>query len=229
MSMKNVLSLLVKSVEAGHIGAADLTLDHLRQLASLMDADLQQQVEKRWGRIQAVSPQEKRSTINRLKLVLAPSGVVGRDPKGNRAEGKKVFQANCGICHKLFGEGNSIAPDLTGADRKNTDYLLTQIVEPSVYIRPEYMAYQAQLKDDTVVDGLMVESTSSAVTLVDRNNERHAIARAQIRELKESQVSLMPEGILEGLSPENVMNLFAYLQADAPISTAGSRPTPASK
>jgi putative heme-binding domain-containing protein len=216
--------LLVKSVEAGHIPPTDLTLDHLRQLAALQDDDLHQKVEKRWGRIQAASPEEKRSTINRLKLVLIPSGVVGRDPKGNFAEGKKVFQANCAICHKLFGEGNNIGPDLTGGDRKNTDYLLAQIVEPSAFIRPEYVAYQAQLKDETVIDGLMVESTSSAVTLVDRNNERHVLPRAQIRELKESEVSLMPEGLLEGLSPENVMNLFAYLQADAPAPPAARAP-----
>jgi putative membrane-bound dehydrogenase-like protein len=215
--------LLVGSVEAGRIAPGDLTLDHLRQLAALQDADLQQQVEKRWGRIQTSSPDEKRSTINRLKLVLIPSGVVGRNPKGNFAEGKKVFQANCAICHKLFGEGNSIGPDLTGADRKNTDYLLAQIVEPSAYIRPEYVAYQAQLKDESVIDGLMVESTSSAVTLMDRNNERHILPRAQIRELKESQVSLMPEGLLEGLSPESVMNLFAYLQAKAPPAANAPR------
>jgi len=56
------------------------------------------------------------------------------------------------------------------------------------------------------------------VTLVDRNNERHVLARAQLAELRESSVSLMPEGLLEGLSPEAVMNLFAYLQADESIA-----------
>lgn len=206
--------LLIKSIDAGRIDPKDVTLENLNRMTALKNAELNQQVEKRWGRIQANSAEEKRSAVNRLRLVLSPSGVVGRDAKGNLAEGKKVFQTACAVCHKLFGEGNTIGPDLTTADRKNTDYLLTQIVDPSAYIRPEYLAYQAQLKDDRVIEGLVVESSPTAVTILDRNNERHILARAQISELKESSLSLMPEGLLEALPPEGVMNLFAYLQSE---------------
>ena len=154
------------------------------------------------------------NSINRLKLVLKPSGVVGRDAKGNPAEGKKVFQTTCGICHKLFDEGNNIGPDLTGTDRKNSDYMLEQIVSPSAYIRPEYVSYNAEMKDERIITGLMVDSTPATVTLLDRNNERHILPREQIRELQSSEVSLMPEGLLEALTPQQVMDLFAYLQAD---------------
>jgi len=209
-------SLLVKSIEHGRIDPKEITLDRLKQMTALQNPDLNRSLEKRFGRIQANSPQEKLSSINRLRLVLNPSGIVGRSAKGNLDDGKKIFQSVCAVCHKLFGEGNSIGPDLTSADRKNTDYLLTQIVDPSAYIRPEYVAYQAQLKDESVIDGLMVESSPSAVTLLDRNNERHVLARAQIRELKESSVSLMPEGLLEALPAQGVMDIFAYLQADGP-------------
>jgi putative heme-binding domain-containing protein len=174
--------LLAQAVDGGRIDAKDVTLDQLRQLAAMQDADLNRHIEKRWGKIKADSPEEKRNTINRLKLVLNPSGVVGRNAKGNVAEGKKVFQATCAICHKLFGEGNSVGPDLTSADRKNTDYLLAQIVDPSAYIRPEYVSYRAELKDESVIDGLMAESMASAVTLLDRNNTRHLLPREQIQE-----------------------------------------------
>jgi putative heme-binding domain-containing protein len=205
--------MLVAAVEAGRVDAKDLKLDQLRRMTALQDANLNELIEKRWGRIHADSPEEKRNTINRLKLVLSPSGTVGRDAKGNLTEGKKVFQATCAVCHKMFGEGNSVGPDLTTADRKNTDYLLSQTVDPSAYIRPEYVNYEVEMNDDSVVNGLMVESTTSTVTLVDRNNTRQQFARAQIRELKESSVSLMPEGLLEALTPNQVMDLFAYLQA----------------
>ena len=94
-------------------------------------------------------------------------------------------------------------------------------MDPSAYIRPEYVAYQAQLKDESVIDGLMVESSPSAVTLLDRNNERHVLARAQLREFKESSVSLMPEGLLEALPAQGVMDIFAYLQADGPAPSGG--------
>jgi putative membrane-bound dehydrogenase-like protein len=206
--------LLLEAVDAGTIVPAEFTLDDLRQLASLKDQTLQPRIEKRWGKIEAASPEEKKNLVNRLKLVLKPSGVVGRDAKGNVAEGKKVFQATCGLCHKLFGEGNTIGPELTGADRKNTDFLLEQIVNPSAYIRPEYASFDAELKDERVITGLILDSNGSTVTLIDRNNERHTLAREQLRELRASTVSLMPEGLLDALSAQQVMDLFGYLQSD---------------
>jgi putative membrane-bound dehydrogenase-like protein len=214
--------VVVAAVDAKRIDAKDVSLENLRQMAGLQNAELTQQIEKRWGRIQQNSAEEKKSSINRLRLVLYPSGVVGRDAKGNPAEGKKVFQTACGVCHKLFGEGNTIGPDLTSADRQNTDYMLAQIVDPSAYIRPEYLSFHAELKDDRVIDGLVVESSPSSVTLLDRNNERHVIPRAQLSELKESTVSLMPEGLLEGLTPDGVMDLFAYLRSDTKKPGGGS-------
>jgi putative heme-binding domain-containing protein len=228
--------LLVGAVEAGRIDAKDVTLDNLRQIAAAstlrssataedgQDADLNGRIEKKWGKIQADSPEEKRNTINSLKLLVIPSGTVGRETKGNFSEGKKVFQTACATCHKLFGEGNSVGPDLTSADRKNIDSLLANIVDPSAYIRPEFVSYRAELKDESVFDGLMAESTASAVTLLDRNNTRHLLSREQIKELKESTVSLMPEGLLEALSPHQVIDLFAYLQANDPAASPGANP-----
>jgi len=61
---------------------------------------------------------------------------------------------------------------------------------------------------------LLVESSASSVTIRDRNNQRHVLARDQIKELNPSSVSLMPDGLLEAMTPQQVMDLFAYLQSD---------------
>jgi len=215
--------VLVTAVDDGRIDPKEISLEQVRKMAALKDEPLAKLIEKHWGKVQSVSPQEKRNSVNQLKLVLHPSGVVGRDAKGNRADGKKVFQQTCGTCHKLFEEGNSVGPDLTAADRKNTDYLLEQIVDPSAYIRPEYVSYEVETRNAQTITGLMVESTPAAVTLLDRNNERHLLPRAQIKELRESQVSLMPEGLLEALPPQSIMDLFAYLQGDTPLAGGSGR------
>ena len=55
-----------------------------------------------------------------------------------------MFQQICSTCHKIFGEGNAVGPDLTTADRRNIDVLLQNIVNPSAYIRPEFVAYEAE-------------------------------------------------------------------------------------
>jgi putative membrane-bound dehydrogenase-like protein len=215
--------ILLQAVDAGKIDSKEMTLEQLRQLVTLKSPQLSAQVEKRWGKIQAASPEEKRNTINRIKLVLKPSGVVGRDAKGDLAEGKKTFQTTCATCHKLFGEGNNIGPDLSGADRKNTDYLLEQIINPTGYIRPEYASYEVETKDGQVLTGLIIESAGTSLTLVDRNNQQHVLPRSEIQELKPSQVSLMPEGLLEGLSPQQVMDLFAYVQQTEPAPASASK------
>jgi putative heme-binding domain-containing protein len=108
---------------------------------------------------------------------------------------------------------------LTSADRKNTEVMLVNILNPSAYIRPEYVSYDLTTKDDQSLAGLMVESSAAAVTVLDRNNQRHVLARDQIKELNPSAVSLMPDGLLEALTPQQVMDLFAYLQGDGPIGS----------
>jgi putative heme-binding domain-containing protein len=208
-------ALLVRQVDQSRIDPKTVTLEQLRKMAALNDPELDQAIQKRWGRIQAASPEEKQNSINRLMLTLKPSGVVGRDAKGDLAAGKQVFQQACATCHKLFDEGNNVGPDLTGMDRRNTHYLLTHIVNPSAFIRPEYVSFDAELKDESLISGLMVESSATAVTLLDRNNQKHLLPRSQIKQLKESTVSLMPDGLLEALPPQSVMDLFAYLQIEA--------------
>ena len=115
-----------------------------------------------------------------------------------------------------------IGPDLTGADRKNTEGMLFDIVNPNAFIRPEYVSYEAITKDDQSLAGLMMESSPAAVTVLDRNNQRHVLARDQIKELNPSAVSLMPEGLLEALTPQQVMDLFAYLQGDGPVDSSAA-------
>ena len=128
--------------------------------------------------------------------------------------GQASFQKNCAVCHKMFGEGGAIGPDLTGVARVDLDFLLLNIVNPSAFIRPEFAAFEITSKQDQVLTGLVVESNAAAVTLVDRNNIRTVLQRSEIREMKESQVSLMPEGLLEALPPQEVIDLFTYLQSD---------------
>jgi len=206
--------VLVARVEGGIIPAKDVTLDEARQMARLQDAQLTQRLEKIWGKIKPDSPEEKQNFMNEVKLVLKPSGAAARDGRGNRSEGRKIFTQACGICHKLFEEGTAIGPDLTTADRRTTDMLLQNIVNPSAYIRPEFVNHEAVTRDEQSISGLLVESSPAAVTLLDRNNQRHVLPRERLASLRESEMSLMPDGLLEALSPQQIMDLFSYLQGE---------------
>jgi putative membrane-bound dehydrogenase-like protein len=202
---------LVAAVDKGRISATDIGVDLLRQMIRHQDTALTATIEKRWGRVVAQTSAEKTSAINQLKLVLNPSGTTLRF-KGDPLAGQKVFSQTCAACHRLFGEGNQLGPDLTGAERRNTEWLLSQTVDPSVFIRPEYVNHNVEMKDGRTLSGLIVEQGEKAVTLLDAQNQRTVLNREEIRQLVPSATSLMPDGLLDALSPEQVRDLFSYLQ-----------------
>jgi len=103
--------------------------------------------------------------------------------------------------------------DLTNSNRADQTYLLTQIVDPSVYIRKEYMSYEVRTQNGRVLSGLMAEQDGAGVTLVDADYRKTRIPRTDIARLDESEVSIMPEGLLEKLTPQQLRDLFAYLQS----------------
>ena len=144
-----------------------------------------------------------------------PAGRPRRPPAG-----KALFAKHCATCHRLFGEGNQVGPDLTHANRKNVDELLATIVNPSAVIRKEFLSFLLHTADGRVLTGLLVDQTPSTVTLLTAKNERIAIARDQIETLVESPTSLMPENLLGPLKPQELRDLFAYLQSEPATAVA---------
>ena len=211
-SRANWAAELVRAAERKTFDEKEISPDLLRQMLRHNDVALTAAIEKRWGKLQAQSSAEKLSTVNQLKLVLNPSGTTLRF-KGDVASGKKLFTQLCANCHQLFREGQTIGPELTGADRKNSEWLLTQIVDPSAFIRPEYVNHNVEMKDGRSLTGLIAEQSDAALTLLDAQNQRTVLRRADVKELNASAISLMPEGLLESLTPQQVRDLFAYLQS----------------
>jgi putative heme-binding domain-containing protein len=199
----------LQAVDAGRIAPKDVPLDPLRRVVGYKDERLTKLIEKHWGKVGPLPAGEKVARVNAIRHAL------GQRP-GDAVNGKALFTKTCATCHTLFGEGNKVGPELTGADRKNRDFLLTSIVDPSAYIRPEFVAYVVNLKDGRTLTGLVAESSPQAVTLLNDKNERTVIAREKIDEMAASPVSLMPEKILDPLSEQEIRDLFAYLQSDGP-------------
>jgi putative heme-binding domain-containing protein len=205
----------LQAVDAGQISPKEVPLDQLFRITLHKDEQLTKLVEKHWGKIGQQTTAEK---ISRIRAI-AHSLALGT---GDLLKGKELFVKNCATCHTLFGEGNKIGPDLTSADRKNREYLITQIVDPSAVIRPEFVAHLVVTKDGRSLTGLLAESTPTAVTLLDAKNQRTVIPRDKIEEIEPSSVSLMPEKILDTLDEQQVRDLFSYLQSDGP-KAAGPR------
>ncbi|MEY4485256.1 MAG: hypothetical protein RL693_2708, partial [Verrucomicrobiota bacterium] len=136
--------------------------------------------------------------------------------------GKQVFAATCGTCHRLFGEGASVGPDLTGSNRVNLDYLLDNVLDPNAVIGKAYQLNLFTMKDGRVLGGIVKEETDAAYRVVMPGGVEFTLTKAEIAKHEVSKFSTMPEGQFDALPPEMVLNLVNYLQ-----SAGGAAQSPA--
>ncbi len=132
---------------------------------------------------------------------------------GNPEHGAQIFAATCSSCHRLKGVGNSVGPDLAPLADKPVDYLLTAILDPNAIIEPRFIQYNIETKDERSLSGVIKNETATSLTLVQAGGGHEDILRSQIAEMKASTLSLMPEGLEEGKSPQDFADLIAFLKS----------------
>jgi len=197
--------LFLKEVDAWHIKAEAVGTDVVHQLGAYDDPEIKATVQKLWKpKNAALNDQQKQAEAERIKAVL-------RGGSGDPVAGKVLFAQRCALCHQLFSEGGSIGPDLTGYERANPDFWLTGIIAPSIEIREGFGAYVAKLKGGQVLMGILTRQDASAIALKDMASQQHTARTDELESLEASPISLMPEGLLTGLTETELRDLFAYL------------------
>ena len=206
---------LLKAVGSQAIPRRDISVTVARQLLALNRPEINEALNKSWGTIRATSA-EKARLLPLYKSKLGSEALKA----GDRASGRGVFQRVCQQCHKLYGEGGIVGPELTGSNRDNLDYLLENILDPSASVGSDYKLTTIATADGRLLSG-MIRNQNQEVLVVQTANDQVVIPRSEIEELRPSQASMMPEGLLEGLSETEVRDLISYL-ADR---SAGPRPS----
>ncbi|MHB1422711.1 MAG: PVC-type heme-binding CxxCH protein [Gemmataceae bacterium] len=137
------------------------------------------------------------------------------------SNGKQIFQAaSCVSCHKLGGVGVELGPDLTKLDPKQQKpiEILRDILDPSFRINDKYQTFTFELESGKVITGLVVSETPEIVKVIENplaKAEPVTIKKADIAERKKSPVSIMPKGLLDKLTHEEILDLIAYVVAGA--------------
>jgi putative heme-binding domain-containing protein len=209
---------LVKAVEEGKVPPADLNNFTVRQIHGMGDKELSDRLTKVWGIVRSPSL-EKASLVAKYKKQLTPDALK----KADLGHGRAVFARTCAACHTLFDAGGKVGPELTGGQRANLDYVLENVLDPSAVVGKDYLVTVVELKDGRVVNGIVRREDDKTVTL-QTPNELVAVPKNEIDERRQSAVSLMPEGLLDKLTAEEVRDLVAYLASPVQVPLPKEEP-----
>ncbi len=208
---------LFDAIEKGDVPRTDVHAYHVQQLLGFKDDALAKRITSVWGEFRATA-KDKQELIVKHKAALTTARLKSAD----LSNGRRLFTKTCSACHILFGEGGKIGPDITGSNRANLDYILENVLDPSAIVGKDYRITVLGLKDGRVVQGLIQKETDSAVT-VRTINDTVVIAKNDIDERKLSELSLMPEGQLNQLTPDEQRDLIAYLGTPNQVALRGPK------
>ena len=135
--------------------------------------------------------------------------------KGDPARGEVIYrrkELSCVACHAIGGAGGKVGPDMTsiGASAP-VDYLVESVWLPNKKIKEGYHALSVETKDGQEFSGVLVSETSEQVILRDATGREVNVAKASISDRRIGTLSLMPAGLIDGLSSEERIDLFRFL------------------
>ena len=174
-----------------------------------------------WGTARE-SAAEKLAQIASLKELAAST----KHPAADLELGRAIFNKTCQKCHVLYGLGGKVGPDLTGSNRSDLDYLLSNIVDPSAVMAKEYRPTIVATNDGRVLSGLVKGEDDKTLTL-QLPDSLVTIAKSEIDERQESELSMMPDDQLKAFAPHEIRGLIAYLQAKSQTPLLASPETAA--
>jgi putative membrane-bound dehydrogenase-like protein len=196
---------LIKAIEEGRIDARELTAAQVRQMLAFGNDHIKTVLEAKWGVVQE-TPEARVAAIKKWQGILTSETIA----KADLENGAALFKKSCANCHKLYGEGKAIAPDLTGANRSNLEYLLMNIVDPSSVVPKQFTTSVVALKDGRVITGVIVSETEQTL-VIQTDKEQLTISRGDVEESRNTGKSLMPDGMLDSLTEDQVRDLFGFM------------------
>ena len=196
-------SALVAELKKGTVTLAALGPGNVFRLRTHSDQSVAEKAGAVIDELRGPEVKEKQALIAKLEPSVARPG--------NSEHGKQVFAQNCGVCHKINGEGRDVGPDLTGMGVHGVHELLTHILDPNRFVEENYVATSIETKDDQVLDGIVARENRSGVVL--RNNiSEIEVKTSDIKSRRSTGRSLMPEGF-EALGEEALRDMLAYMGA----------------
>jgi putative heme-binding domain-containing protein len=210
-SRKVYAEALLESLQKGQVSREDIPT----QVARALDKMLGERFTKVFGAVPAVAG-DREQLLAKYKEMCSPAAIEAADASRGRA----VFTKTCAACHMLYGEGGEVGPDLTGSNRANLDYILLNSIDPSYDVPDAYKTVLVLTVDGRVVNGVLAEEDTTRIVLKTAEQPRVVIAKEDIEEREVSPKSMMPDGQLDQMEKQQVIDLIKYLRTTEQVETA---------
>ncbi len=213
------VAALLDAIEKNRLSKNALNLNQVRGLVSSADPAMSRRAEAIWGKVRAERNPGREKVIAQTQKLLSQT-------RGDAGKGREVFARVCAQCHSIYGQGQNIGPDLTGNGRGSFEQLLSNVLDPSLVIGEAYQLRTVTMKDGRVLSGMIAEQSGQRVVLKVLGGQEQVLPSDQVQQIATLPVSFMPEGLEQTLTPQELVDLFAFLALDHPPGDPQARPIP---
>jgi len=193
---------LFDAIEARKIPAGTIGVEQRAILLASGTAAVKERAEKLFGG--AVSS-DRQGVMEQYKPALTARGDVER--------GRQIYRRACSNCHRVFGEGKLVGPDIGDVRNKTPEQLLGDIIDPNRIVEPRYANCTVLLHDGRTMSGRVLRETPEAIVLLQPGALETVVPRAEIDTVSSSGLSLMTVGIEKDVSVQEMADLIAFLKA----------------
>lgn len=210
---------LLAAMARGEVPKMALNANQAARLLGSRDDELVRLVTTTWGTVRTERNPQREQVVTELRELL-------RRTPGDSFRGEAVFKRLCAQCHKIYGEGHDVGPDLTANGRSSFEQLLSNVFDPSLVIGESYLPRTVITADGRSLTGLLVEDNDQRIVLKQQGGKVESIARDDVEEVITSQLSMMPEDIEKQFKPQEIADLFAFLMLDKHPSDPSAKRLP---
>ncbi|MEX2168135.1 MAG: PVC-type heme-binding CxxCH protein [Pirellulales bacterium] len=191
---------LLEAIESEELAAANIDAARAEQLKKHPDKQIRELAKRVLGARSADRVEVLRQYQSALALV------------PDRVNGRKIFAAHCAACHRLGGEGTAIGPDIGDSSLRTPAQLLADILQPNLAVDANYVSYAAVIQDGRVFQGVIRTESDSGIVLATAEGKTITLSRDDLESLTSSGTSLMPEGVEQQISPQQMADVIGYIR-----------------
>lgn len=192
----------LNAIEKKTLSASEIAAPVVRILMNNRDEAIRMRAAAVIGRVRDMDADKAKIIAAKKQMILAGQPDV--------SAGHEIARKTCFVCHKLYGEGAEVGPDLTGVGRSSLDALLVNVIDPNQIVGKGYENVEIETKDGRTVSGRIVEETDSRLKLVSAGPKEEVVSKSEIASKRVSEMSVMPEG-LEQMPDNDFRNLIWFI------------------